>query len=322
MRDRYLYVRVLEACNADCFMCSFALSTNSYRLGVDEFAENLPLAKAVGITYIRLTGGEPLMHHGIIDIVRLGAEAGFRMAMITNGHLLPRRAAELAEAGLAQIIVSIDGATAEVHDRIRNFDGLFGRACEGVRAMGDLGVRLRVNTVVGPHNYQQMPALQRLLVEMGVVQWELSAVKLDQPITYPDPADVVRVGEEVFAGPLRPMGKRWYGETPDEQAAYFGFGLPPRASEPRCHVTDDVLYLDPRTSRLAPCSLLPHRTVADQVAVTIGRRTGWDLDGEEIREAKAYFSVHGPSVCTGCSSSASGYSDAIGRDGKALDWAY
>src|SRR5262245_20671111 len=57
-RERYLFIRILEACNADCFMCEYALSRNSYRFSVAEFRELLPKAVRAGVRYVRFTGGE------------------------------------------------------------------------------------------------------------------------------------------------------------------------------------------------------------------------------------------------------------------------
>ena len=106
-RDRYLFIRILEACNADCFMCDFALSRDTFRFSVDEFTRMLGQAREHGVRYVRFTGGEPLMHPDVVELVRTGTEHGMRMSIITNGMLLPRMARRLVEAGLAQIIVCL-----------------------------------------------------------------------------------------------------------------------------------------------------------------------------------------------------------------------
>src|SRR5205085_4538152 len=114
------------------------------------------------------------------------------------GSLLLRQVDGLAQAGLAQIIVSIDGATAATHDSYRNTRGLFGKAIEGLCAARERGILTRVNTVVGPHNYAQMPQLQRLLTECNVRQWELSAIKLERPIAYADPDHVRAICDALY----------------------------------------------------------------------------------------------------------------------------
>ncbi len=98
-RQRYLFIRILEACNADCFMCEFALSRDTYRFTTDDFAALLPAAIRVGVGYIRFTGGEPLMHPNLVALVRAGTDAGMRMSIITNGMMLRARSRGLPRPG-------------------------------------------------------------------------------------------------------------------------------------------------------------------------------------------------------------------------------
>ena len=322
---KYLFVRVLEACNADCFMCGFALSRDGYRLGADELAAILRQTAAMGVQYLRFTGGEPLMHREITSLVRVGSQMSTQVSLITNGFLLPRMAAELAEAGLSQVVVSIDSAFAEQHDEYRNTLGLFDKAFAGMAEARRHSILIRVNTVVGPHNYQAMPALGRILKDAGVSHWELSALKLSSKISYVDRADVLRVGKEVYAGPgLMPMGKKWYGDTPEEQDRYFELGIPPRPSGPVCRVTDDVMYLDPKSGYLFPCSLLPHRSAPALHGGHVLADDGtFVLNSSQFEERRLFFRQNGPSICTGCSSSAAGYSDFQTEAGEPRPaWSY
>lgn len=58
-RDKYLFIRILEACNADCFMCDFALSRDEYRFSVEEFDRMLPEA----VKWAFATYGSPGVSH-------------------------------------------------------------------------------------------------------------------------------------------------------------------------------------------------------------------------------------------------------------------
>jgi cytosylglucuronate decarboxylase len=325
--NRYLFIRLLEACNADCFMCGYALSQDKYRFTLTEFEDLLPKARAVGVGFVRLTGGEPLMHKETIAIVHAGTMAGMKMSIITNGSLLPRKADRLAQAGLAQIIVSIDGATAATHDSYRNTQGLFDKAIEGLYMAHERGILTRVNTVVGPHNYEEMPQLQRLLTECKVRQWELSAIKLERPIAYPDPDRVRSICDALYeadpdAAPV-PMGKRFYGETAAEQQRFFNSGIMPRPSPPQCHLAGDVIYLDAKAGRGFACSLLPHRRDRESGGgVLLRNESGWELDSEEFREHVRYFRDAGPSICSGCSTTAAGYSDRAAAVPAMADWSF
>lgn len=327
MRDRYLFIRLLEACNAGCFMCGFARSRDGYRFELEALRELLAQAEALNIRYVRFTGGEPLMHRDLLAMVGAIRDAGLHASVITNGALLPRKGALLAEAGLSQVIVSIDGARAESHDRFRNTPGLFERCIEGLRAMRALGVKTRVNSVAGPHNYEELPQLQHLLTDLGVSQWELSALKLDEGVHYPSPDHVLATCEPIYAGAARgtlvPMGKRFYGNTPEEQELFFASGIPPRPSMPRCHLVGDVLYLDPKAGRLFGCSLLPHREVAQSGGgCPLSSDGGWRIDRTAFLRHVAHFAEAGPQQCSGCSSSAAGYSDAVAAGEPVEEWAF
>lgn len=184
-----------------------------------------------------------------------------------------------------------------------------------------------MNTVVGPHNYTEMPRLQRVLTEAGVRQWELSALKLERAIRYPDPHHVRALCDPVYeADPERmlvPLGKRFYGDTPEEQELYFSSSVTPRASEPLCHVVDDVIYLDGKYGRAYACSCLPHREGDDEPGGAPLREAGAiRLDTPAFRTHADFFRTEGPRVCNGCSATAAGYSDDVARLGGVRPWQY
>ncbi|GAA2271700.1 hypothetical protein GCM10010430_66960 [Kitasatospora cystarginea] len=326
-RHRYLFIRILEACNADCFMCDFALSRDTFRFSREDFAELLPKAREAGVAYVRFTGGEPLMHPDVVELVRAGTAAGMKMSLITNGSMLPKMVERLAEAGLAQVIVSLDGASAATHDTYRRSPGMFDAGLRGLRAAAALGILPRVNTVVGPHNFAEMPLLQRVLTTAGVRQWELSALKLDRPIHYPDHDQVRAVCDPIYdADPsalLVPMGKRFYGDTAEEQERYFTASITPRASLPLCHVADDVIYIDGKHGRMYACSCIPHRENDDGPGGAPIREGGVILlDTPAFRAHADFYRRRGPEVCSGCSTTAAGYSDDVARLGAVTPWQY
>ncbi|WP_344047038.1 cytosylglucuronate decarboxylase [Streptomyces thermoalcalitolerans] len=325
-RQRYLFIRILEACNADCFMCEFALSRDTYRFTTGDFAALLPAAIEAGVGYVRFTGGEPLMHPDLAALVRAGTDAGMRMSVITNGMMLPRQIERLAEAGLAQVIVSLDGSSADTHDVYRRSPGMFDNGLRGLRRAAALGVLPRVNTVVGPHNYQQMPELQRILTDAGVRQWELSPIKLDRGIKYPDPEHVRTVCDPIYeADPdtlLVPLGKRFYGDTPEEQELFFSDSVTPRPTGPVCHVVEDVIYIDAKNERTYGCSCLPHREDGDIGGAPLRDGDVIALDTPAFRRHVAHFRAVGPRSCNGCSTTAAGYSDDIARLGAVRPWQY
>ena len=330
--EKYLFIRILEACNADCFMCDFAKSNDKFRFGVEDLKAMLPTVYNEGIRYIRFTGGEPLMHKQIVELIQAITDQGIKSSIITNGTILEQKAEALAQAGLDQVIVSIDGQE-KTHDALRGTPGLFKRGIAGLEAAKRLGIKLRVNSVVGPDNFREMPELQNLFTEMGVEQWEMSSLKLeDQKLNYKDgdrelientiiPTMFERASEE---GKLIPFGKIWCGDNKAERDLYFATGITPRA-DGVCHVVDHVRYLDAKNGKLYTCSLTPHRVGNEDVKMLsafVNSAENLSTKAKNVEAQADFFRKAGPKSCTGCSTTAAGFSNRIARGEKLEPWSY
>ena len=324
----YLFIRLLEACNAGCFMCSFALSRDPYRLSTEDLKGILSRSATEGVRFVRFTGGEPLMHRDISDLVAVAGQNGIRSSIITNGSLLAKKAHSLCNAGLDQIVVSIDGIES-THDELRGVRGLFKKCIEGLKVAGRLGIKLRVNTVVGPYNFKEVLALQEVLTSLGVTKWELSSLKLSGRLDYA-PHDREFIEEQVvpvlrqrsLAGLVFPLGKIWCGETKEERDRYFDLGIPPRADN-ICHLVDHVRYLDAKNGKLYVCPLVPHRHESEKkFPVRIESPTDFSTSGAAIKCQAEFYRTAGPQLCTGCSSSAAAFDPASNVTAGSGDWLF
>ncbi len=150
----YLRISVTDRCNLRCVYCMPAdgipLLGHQDVLTFEEIERVVRVAVGMGIYKIRLTGGEPLTRKDLPDLVRLLAAIPEvdDISMTTNGHLLPRFAAELAAAGLKRVNVSLDSLRA---DRFRALTriGELDRAWEGVLAAEAAGLTpVKINAVV------------------------------------------------------------------------------------------------------------------------------------------------------------------------------
>ena len=110
----YLRLSVTDRCNLRCRYCmpaeGVAKKQHSDICSVEELVEIAAAAADCGITKVRLTGGEPLVRRGILDICRgVAALPGIReVVMTTNGTLLPELAGPLRAAGLRRLNISLD----------------------------------------------------------------------------------------------------------------------------------------------------------------------------------------------------------------------
>ncbi len=122
----YLRISITEACNFRCAYCApnGRPKPTGPPLTVNEIERIVRAAVGIGITKVRLTGGEPLIRHDIIEIVRtIAAIHGiYDFAMTTNGFRLAELARPLANAGLQRVNVSLDSLRRDRFARIVGVD--------------------------------------------------------------------------------------------------------------------------------------------------------------------------------------------------------
>ena len=120
----YLRISVTDRCNLRCVYCmppeGVDWRPHDEILRYEEIEPIVRAAAELGISKIRLTGGEPLVRAGIVDLVRKCARVPGvdDLAMTTNGILLSRYAEELAKAGLHRVNISLDTLRPERFQRI------------------------------------------------------------------------------------------------------------------------------------------------------------------------------------------------------------
>ena len=151
-----LRVSITDRCNYKCVYCRTGEAGAQYpELAIDEYLHLIGLFVDQGITKVRLTGGEPLLRRGILDLIR--SLAGLRtvdgdsldLALTTNGHLLEDMAEPLKTAGLNRITVSMDAVDAGVFERITRVPGSFETVLRGIRAARAAGLNpLKINCVL------------------------------------------------------------------------------------------------------------------------------------------------------------------------------
>jgi cyclic pyranopterin phosphate synthase len=150
----YLRISVTDRCNLRCVYCmppeGVSWRSHDEILRYEEIELIVRAAASLGISKVRLTGGEPLVRLGFAELVRMLARIpGIDdLAMTTNGTLLARHAAELAQAGLKRVNVSLDTLQPKRFRQITR-RGDLAAALEGITAARDAGlVPVKVNTVV------------------------------------------------------------------------------------------------------------------------------------------------------------------------------
>ena len=156
---RDLRISVTDRCNFRCTYCmpreiygsAFRFLPHSDLLTFEEITRLARTAVSLGVTKIRLTGGEPLLRRDIEELVGMLAELeGLHdLTLTTNGSLLAAKASGLATAGLARVTVSLDSLDDEVFARLNDVDFPVARVLEGIEAAEQAGLApIKVNMVV------------------------------------------------------------------------------------------------------------------------------------------------------------------------------
>ncbi len=116
------------------------------------------------------SGGEPLCREDLFELIGQAKAAGITPALATNGTLIDASVAgRIHDSGVARVSVSLDGATAEVHNRLRRLAGSFERAIEGTGYLRDAKVPFQINLTLTRHNAGQLQQVYDLAKSLGAV---------------------------------------------------------------------------------------------------------------------------------------------------------
>lgn len=218
LRDRFgraitdLRVSVTDRCNYRCVYCRSGEhgSTNG-ELAIADYAAMVRLMVDLGVEKVRLTGGEPLLRAGLVDLIRdlstlrtaydrddnpTDEGAPLDIALTTNGHLLAGMARDLKQAGLSRVTVSMDAVDAATFERITRVPRALQRVLDGIHAAQDAGLApVKVNCVLmRGFNDDQIEAFGEFARNEGVILRFIEFMPLGEDRTWA-PETVVREAE-------------------------------------------------------------------------------------------------------------------------------
>jgi cyclic pyranopterin phosphate synthase len=150
----YLRISITDHCNLKCYYCTpFSGRSHLERSEILTYEELLNVARAaaaIGITKIRITGGEPLVRKGVVEFCRMLSEIdGLKsLALTTNAIYLEEMAEPLFKAGVRRINISLDTLRPERFEKITGYNWL-PRVLAGIKRAEQIGMHpIKINTVV------------------------------------------------------------------------------------------------------------------------------------------------------------------------------
>lgn len=219
----YLRLSVTDRCDLRCIYCmddNVQFVPRQELLTLEELEAVARAFVALGVTRIRLTGGEPLVRKGIVRLAaRLGALPGLEeLTLTTNGTQLARFAGPLREAGLRRVNISLDSLRPE---RLRRMSrvGRLEQILAGIEAARRAGFeRIKLNTVVlRGYNHDEVADLLAFALARGLDISYIEEMPLGR-MAERDRAGAYCSSDEVLADlrrvyPLQPLAERSGGPS-------------------------------------------------------------------------------------------------------------
>lgn len=180
---RSIYFYLSEGCNLRCCHCWMGAIPKSKKssLGFLDFAllrSIVRQAKPLGLLGVKLSGGEPLSHPDIENILRFIQNENLQLTVETNATLCTRRiAAEIAKSRTRFVAVSLDGKDAATHDKIRGVKGSFESAKKGICNLVALGVKPQIIMSVMRTNKAQIEEVLHLAESLGASSFKLNMIQ-------------------------------------------------------------------------------------------------------------------------------------------------
>jgi len=248
---RDLRISVLDRCNFRCPYCmpedqfpeSYKFLSRKDWLSFEEIERLARIFVGLGVTKLRVTGGEPLLRPNLTELIaRLAAIQGIDdLAVTTNGVLLERMAEPLAEAGLHRVTVSLDSLDKATFLRMSGGRGDLDQVLRGIDKASRCGLQLKINTVVQRGNNEDsvLPLVEYFRGTGHIVRFieymdvgTLNHWNMEQVMPAKELRDMIHA-----RWPIDPLGNNYHGEVAKRYAFRDGegeIGFITSVTEPFC----------------------------------------------------------------------------------------
>ncbi len=205
MKDRFgreitnIRISITQRCNLECFYCheEGENGLNKGVLSLEDLEPILKTAEKLGMSKVKFSGGEPLVHPDIVEIISLANDYMDEISLTTNGILLPELAEQLKNAGLDRVNISLDTLDKETYERLTYYDKL-DKVKEGIRKAVDTGLfPIKINMLL-------MAGINDDEVE-DMIEFSASSGAILQVIEMT--SSVENIDEDTFSKYHKPLGE-------------------------------------------------------------------------------------------------------------------
>lgn len=255
-------VALTYTCNIKCKFCygDCSQKIDQEQLNTEQFKKILDIIRyEAEVPSVSFTGGEPTAYRELSELIEYASEHNkMRVNLITNGTLItPRKAKELARAGLSSAQVSIESAYACEHDAITGVKGSHAASVAGLKALREAGIIVHPHITICKRNKNKLMEYPAFCKSIGAERFSSNLIipagrggDEDLTVSYSEIGGIVRnIEDAAFQSGVKFM---WYSPTPiclfNPLAAGFG--------NRGCSACEGLLSVDPK-GNLLPCSSWP-----------------------------------------------------------------
>ncbi len=192
------FVVPAKSCNLNCKFCVIRQrrEANENILNIRDYLDFISdIIDKEQLAVIAIQGYEPLLPESwpyTKAILQLARSYALPRSFVTNGYLIEENLQEIFEVDPSGVSVSLDSASAELHDKMRGKEGAFDKAVRGIKLLTadqDFAGKITVGSVLMPGKRGQLENMPRLLAEAGVRKWSISPL--------------IRIGRDKPGGPVQ-----------------------------------------------------------------------------------------------------------------------
>lgn len=178
-------LKVGFSCNNQCIFCIQGNKRSRVEDKSDEMVRKILKDRSSHESNVVFTGGEVTIRKEIFGWIRYAKELGYKDIQIqTNGRMFSYKdfCLKAIEAGANDFALAIHGSTKDIHDKLTRAPGSYDQTLQGIKNLVELGQKVNVNTVVTKMNYKDLPNVARLLVSIGVNQFQFAFMHINNSI--------------------------------------------------------------------------------------------------------------------------------------------
>jgi MoaA/NifB/PqqE/SkfB family radical SAM enzyme len=168
-------------CNYDCEFCYYGEQL-LIRTDTDVIKKRIDYLSDTGMEEIDFSGGESSIHKDFFELIKYAKDKGFsNISTLSNGHKFSKIdfMRKAYDAGLTEILFSVHGSNANIHDKIVRRSGAFNRIIKAINLCREVGIKVRINTTVTMENFTTLSEFSTLIQSLDASVFEVNYLPLN-----------------------------------------------------------------------------------------------------------------------------------------------